>query len=70
VSLRAAATFLMETYGAGQRRACELVGVARSGFAIAVRNETTSCGVAWYGWLKRSRVMAIGGWRYSWSARA
>ena len=32
MSLRAAATFLIESYGVGQRKACELVGLARSSF--------------------------------------
>ena len=32
MSLRAATTELVETYGAGQRRACELLGLARSSF--------------------------------------
>jgi len=32
VSRRAAATYLLETYAVGQRRACELVSIARSSF--------------------------------------
>lgn len=39
VSLRAAATFLIETYGVGQRKACELMGVARSSFRYQSRKD-------------------------------
>jgi len=37
VSLRAATRYLVETYGAGQRKACELVGIARSSYRYESR---------------------------------
>lgn len=37
MSLRAATSYLLETYGAGQRKACELIGIARSSYRYQSR---------------------------------
>jgi putative transposase len=37
VRLRAATSYLLETYGAGQRKACELIGIARSSYRYQSR---------------------------------